>query len=1666
MRKTNWMRKLRSNPPIGAGKAETRTSQLEVFLESGCGNTAASAPLLALVICAGLAAALAQSPAQKPVAQQSLPPRVAEAQRFLAQRGWLPGRRIAPRASGQRTARPQQQLNSANPLDGTKPSTTPTWTALGPSAVQTSTFGLVTGRISAIALDPSDPTGNHLYVGTTGGGVWVSSDANASTLSAIALTPLTDQLSTLGGAQDSSISIGALSVQPGGTGVILAGTGDPNDLLDSYYGAGILRSTDWGTTWSLIPATADQEDGLSLQDYGFTGEGFAGFAWSTSNPQLVVAAVSQAYEATLVDAVRSAYSYEGLYYSSDSGASWHLAIITDGSGGDVQGPLDPFATPDGNAATAVVWNQQRGLFIAAVRHHGFYQSPDGITWTRMAAQPGTSLTPPPGTGLTPQSCPTYPGSTGYYACPIFRGALAVNPSTGDTFAWYVDDNNQDQGLWQDVCSWNGTACANQTITFAQQWNTAALEANPLVADTTIPDGKYNLTLAAIPSQQQTLVFAGANDLWKSTCPYSQGCQWRNTTNSATCMSAQVAPYQHALAWNAANPLEMFIGNDSGLWRSTDAVGETGAACNPTDATHFQNLNGQFQNPDGTPGSLSEVESLSPIPTTPYTLMAGLGVNGVAGLKASALTADWPQILSGYGGPVAIDPRDSTKWYVNDQDIGVAIYLCSQSAPCTAADFGSSPVVTDADVGGDGATMPIPAPFLIDPLDSTQLIVGTCQVWRGPVNGSGWHTISNILDSGATGTCNGDALIRSMDAMALSGGNEIVYLGMYGSSTYGANLPGQVLSATFNPSSSAMPKWFDLTPLPTAGDNMNPYNFDISSVYIDPHDVSGNTVYVTVEGVSEPGEDVSEVYFSTNGGITWSDITANLPEAPANSVIVDPQNSDTVYVATDQGVFFTTEVENCAQSLSNCWSAFGTGLPQAPVIALSATPPTASAQVLVAGTYGRGIWQTPLFTAGVSLTAASVTPASLSFPSQVFQTQSSPLTVTLENTGSLPLVTTSITPTGDFTKTENCTTQTVAVGASCTINVTFAPGATGPLTGQLTIFANVYGGQITVDLNGIGSPAGAVTLSTTTLNLGDAEVGVLSPVTQSVGVINSSSAAIPITGIGITQPFSIAGNSTCGTTAFAANNTCQITVAFTPTSAGAVTGLLTLNDGAGTQVVQLSGTGQAAPTDILNPTTLAFPATGVGQVSPASTQTQITITNDGDLPLTGITVTPSAQFQASSNFVSQIPSHSQGVVTVQFAPTSTGPQTGTLTITDFTTQLHTQTVALSGNGLLSAAFTISPTSLTFSTSQPGVASTPQTVTVTNSGGAPMAGVQIQLTGPAANSYLLSNNTCNGMALNSGSSCTVDVSFTPAATGPIAATLAASSSTTNVTAASIQLNGAGQLATALSVSPTLVTFATATGVNQPSAPLTVTVTNSSQYAIASVALAASGSFTMSSQGTCASGIAAGGACTASIIFDPTVFGPATGTLTVSSPVVTTPATATLAGTGFDFTLAAPIPSSTTVTSGQQADYTLALTPEAAQGTFTFACGTLPANALCLFNPTTQTLASGVEGNVMVQIYTGSSGLTVRADPPSNWRVAPLLCGLLLLPFALIRRRKFLLLVVLSAILAGGVSSCTSSGGGTISGGQSSSSATPPGAYQIPVTVTSMGVSHTQTVTLTVD
>jgi hypothetical protein len=213
--------------------------------------------------------------------------------------------------------------------------------------------------------------------------------------------------------------------------------------------------------------------------------------------------------------------------------------------------------------------------------------------------------------------------------------------------------------------------------------------------------------------------------------------------------------------------------------------------------------------------------------------------------------------------------------------------------------------------------------------------------------------------------------------------------------------------------------------------------------------------------------------------------------------------------------------------------------------------------------------------------------------------------------------------------------------------------------------------------------------------------------------------------------------------------------------------------------------------------------------------------------------------------------------------------------------------------------------------------------------------------------------------------------------------------------------------------------------------VTISNSSGFSIGSLVLAVNAPFAVS-QSTCSSSLATGASCSATLLFEPTVTGVATGALTISSPDLSGPINVALSGTGFDFATAISGSSSLTVSAGQTANFGLTINPsKGVAGTFTFACGTLPAYAKCVFNPATTTIPSGATGSVTLSVSTGTAG-TAMLDTPAGWRLLPLTCGVLLLPWTLLRRRKVLLMGVLLALFVVSVSSCASSGGGSGGGG----------------------------------
>jgi len=1463
-----------------------------------CRTLLAKAVLLAAALCAAQPGMVAQQSA--PDASAKLPTLTTSLRGAATQAAGLRSRNrfaLTRSDAGAATAR-RLALAQAERMRAQATSTTSAaWTPLGPMAISNANYGLVSGRISALAVDPNDATGATLWVGTTGGGLWRSQNASAVMPSGtkdssayVSLYPITDNLSVISSAVDASISIGAVSVQPTNSNVILAGTGDTNDHLDSYYGAGILRSADGGSTWSLI--YADGDGYLS-----FDGNGFAGFAWGTSTlANTVVAAVGEAYDGYLMNAYpKSATSVQGLYYSSDAGATWHLATLMDGS----SVVLSQAHQVLGISATSVVWNPVRKLFFAAIRYHGYYTSADGITWTRMAdaSQPGALL---PTT-----ACPV----TASTACPIFRGALAVNPETGNTYAWTVNYSNQDLGVWEFAC--NGS-CASTTPSFSVHWDTTALETDDAnYGSATIEDGNYNLTLAAIPYNGGELVVAGAHDLWAASSPMSLGGAWRNVTNSTTGFCAKVGEFQHAQTWmkNTNGDVYYYLGNDAGLWRSLDELAvDTSGACMASDATHFQNLNGsfgQYSNGAMQYGSITEASSLASLGDSLYTLFAGFAVLGSAGTKSTTgVTRNWSQTLSGDGGVVLIDSTNRSNWYVNNA-AGVSIYGCSSSSLCTAADFGTVPLVSESDVDGDGADLPAPATFLIDPLDSSKFLLATCRIWRGSTSG-GWsssNVISGILDGrSGSGPCSGDAAIRSLAAMKLTSTTEVIYAGGYGVLVTSNALAGHIYRAVFDSTSSTDPTWVDLTGnlVSNGAYSFNYHQHDISSIVIDATDATGNTIYASVAGVTRYLEPVTTLYRSTDGGSTWAGVSSNLPYSPVNAVLVDPRDAATVYVATDMGVYSTRHITTCATS--SCWTAYGSGLPMAPAVALMASPLTSTTRNLVAATYGRGLWTAPLWSSGTLTTTATLSATSLSFGSQSYGSTSSAKTITLKNTGTASLLITTLAITGntaDFVESDSCLNQTVNAGSSCTIQVKFSPTALGTRAATITLSGNIAS-SLTIALAGTGSASNVLTLSPGTINFGSVNLNVTSD-PMALSVANISALPVRFTSVTAVAPFAVKSTTCSGTVA--ASTTCQVLLTFTPTTGGVVSNKVTLVDSIGTQTATLTGTGLTAATDKITPTTLTFPKTGLGLTS---SELDVTMSNTGGQTLSSIKTSFSKNSDGTSDFAlgtntkacsTILAAASTCVFPVVFTPTQLGTRTGTLTISD---ALKTQTVALNGTSVAAPAFSFLPTAVSFSNIIVGKAATPVTVTLTNPGALPLAGLSVSLAnlstscvGASANCLTISASTCT-TGLAAGASCTMQVNFTPLVAGASSATLQATSTTAGVKTVSIPINGSAYSQTSLSVAPTSLVFDT-TLPGGSSAAKTVTITNNGKAPAASLKLVASSPFGITGDGCTGKTLAAAASCTVQVYFAPTVALGFTGTLTVTSSTASNSGSVKLSGLG---------------------------------------------------------------------------------------------------------------------------------------------------------------------------
>jgi len=415
---------------------------------------------------------------------------------------------------------------------------------------------------------------------------------------------------------------------------------------------------------------------------------------------------------------------------------------------------------------------------------------------------------------------------------------------------------------------------------------------------------------------------------------------------------------------------------------------------------------------------------------------------------------------------------------------------------------------------------------------------------------------------------------------------------------------------------------------------------------------------------------------------------------------------------------------------------------------------------------------------------------------------------------------------------------------------------------------------------------AFQVSPTTLNFG--KVGVGKQTSQTIAVTNTGSVPVTISQAttsnpafswtGVTLPMSLA-------TGQAGN----VTVAVTPSAAGAVSGTLTLqtSDGAPPAVVNLAATAVAPTPQIsVSSSTVQFGTIGDG----SSSNLSLTISNAGNADLTiSMVSVVGAEFSVSGIATPKtIPAGQSAQVGVTFQPTVAGAATANLSIISNDPANPTMTVTLAGTGSTATfgQLQANPATVSFGTVSTGANATQQVI-LNNTGTA-----AVQISSIAASGAGFSENGITApFTLNAGTTATLNVIFAPtaggSATGNVTVTSNASNSPLTVT-----LTGTGSQP-GLSITPASFAFGSIVDGQTKSQNFTLTNTGTSSLTISQLSVSGAG-YSISGLAT-PSTIAAGASATFSAVFAPTTAGSLPGSITVSSNAPGSPSTIALTGTG---------------------------------------------------------------------------------------------------------------------------------------------------------------------------
>lgn len=347
--------------------------------------------------------------------------------------------------------------------------------------------------------------------------------------------------------------------------------------------------------------------------------------------------------------------------------------------------------------------------------------------------------------------------------------------------------------------------------------------------------------------------------------------------------------QHGLYINPLDNNQLFLGNDGGYYISADGGGSWNYI-NTLPITQFYTC---------------EIDE-----QLPQRLYGGTQDNGTNRTLTGA-TDDWQHIYGGDGFYVLVDPLDNNYIYAEYQ-------------------YGGLGRSTDGGITFNGATNGISnsdrknwnTPVVFDPSNPEILFYGSNKLYKSTNRAASWSAISGDLTNGP----GINLTYGTLTTIAVSPLNSnVIYAGTDDGNVWVTTTGG---SAWEKVSDDLPGRW-------------------VTRVAADPWEE--NTVYVTLSGYRWD-EYIPHILRSEDQGQSWTDISSDLPEIPLNDIIVDPDDNQTLYVASDAGVFKSHD-------LGASWVLMGTNLPLVPVNDLDLHN---ESRTLVAATFGRSMYTYDLF----------------------------------------------------------------------------------------------------------------------------------------------------------------------------------------------------------------------------------------------------------------------------------------------------------------------------------------------------------------------------------------------------------------------------------------------------------------------------------------------------------------------------------------------------------------------------------------------------------------------------------------------------------------------------------------------------------------------------------